>query len=441
MQISVEAAQAFWDELEKIAKAKKWKRDQEAENRAIPGTYAASIGGGVGGYYGAKALGENLVKDLDKIDSSMESFRGDLRFKRLKRALGRDAADVKFVPSGSLGMSVPAKSDMSLLGRLYHEHWAKISPRSRHTVHAPHRSYPTLAHELGHAVARKRGITRHLQKARLGGGVVTIPLAAAAASADPDSAKAKALNAAAIASIGVPVLGDEAVASLKASKLLKKLRISPENLKLHNKALKKAWGTYALGVAGLGVGLEGARIARSRAYKKVREKDSRMRKVALSQNELDLGLRTGAGAAAGYGSAYAVRDLLNLLGQRGGKPSGKLRAVLTALGAATGAATTLGKRNATSQSRSQLGPTGTVQPADGQLAVGRQAHPNPLPPGLFLPVSSRGGPIPLRPELRRDWSYGRERDRTSDLRSGDDRFRYRGETTSDFDYTRPVRLR
>lgn len=103
------------------------------------------------------------------------------------------------------------------------------------------------AHELGHAAfgASLPGKIHKFTKARMVGPMAgLIGSAYLAGTGDPDSAKAKWL-APAVALAGLsPVLGEEAIASIKGYRAMKALGASAQELKHARRQLAKAWGTY-----------------------------------------------------------------------------------------------------------------------------------------------------------------------------------------------------
>jgi len=106
----------------------------------------------------------------------------------------------------------------------------------------------TLFHELGHSVNFKK--FQSLPKLRVGG-LKVAPLATlAAAVSKKDSTISKVAPYAAAAAIA-PTLADEATASIRAIKDLKKVKATKTQLSLARKNLGKGFATYAIPMAAM----------------------------------------------------------------------------------------------------------------------------------------------------------------------------------------------
>jgi hypothetical protein len=107
------------------------------------------------------------------------------------------------------------------------------------------------AHELGHVAFGNSSLgkaTRALRLPAAIGGALTGSMMAG--SSDPESTSSKLAPAVSLAGM-MPILGEEAMASLKGIKSMREIGLSPTQISVARKQLGKALGTYGLGLGSI----------------------------------------------------------------------------------------------------------------------------------------------------------------------------------------------
>jgi hypothetical protein len=268
-----------------IVKAMK-ARAQAAESAEMAG---APLGMGAvqaGGFLGARQLG----KSIHKGERGLLTTSKDIA--RLQQAIAPKAA-VELVPGGiEQAVHIPKGGILPRPLRPIEEWQYKVRGIDPSLVQkgfeggvslAPIRSGAHVgAHELGHAAV---GATRLGRVGRflrfplgIGGGIGGM---IAASKADPESATAKYVAPALAAASVAPVLGEEAAASIKAVRGMRRAGFGQPAISAAKRQLAKAFGTYGLAF--------GAPVVASpfiiRAVRKYRQK-SREEKGLPSYKEL-----------------------------------------------------------------------------------------------------------------------------------------------------------
>ena len=268
MHISTEA---FFDELEKIAKKKKKKS-------IVPGavgTAAGLVGGGLAGGGLSAAGSVPLVNSLMAGERGLQTTADDIQ--RLQRTITdkpliaphmRGAGGAAFAPHHQVQPGIrhlvgPQDADRAL------KHGIVLAPKNT--------GAHITAHELGHARFGSGRIggamqslrTRTPMALRAAGGVA--PLIAASV-ADPDSAVSKYAPVAG-AALAAPTLIDEAAASIGGYRGMRRAGYSPQALRTARRQLAKAFGTYAVPLGAMGVAAPMVARALKKRTKKALEEE------------------------------------------------------------------------------------------------------------------------------------------------------------------------
>jgi|GEM_PF-5520763 len=235
-----------------LVKAMK-RRTAAAQSAEVAGSnlgQAAALGGGL---VGARQLGKNIVKgEVGNIATTQQ-------LRKLRDVIA-PGTHVQTVPGGlEAALHIPKGGMLPRFARPLEEKMYAargIDPSLVRKGFAEGVSLaPAMAgshigaHELGHAAfgaSRLGRVTRALRMpASLGAGIGS---AVAASYGDPEGSTSKYVAPALGVAASAPILGEEAAASIKAIKGMRRAGYNKAAIKAGKKQLAKAFGTYGLGL-------------------------------------------------------------------------------------------------------------------------------------------------------------------------------------------------
>ena len=241
---------AFSDELQKIAAVSSKKKEQHSMGARV----GAGFAGGAGGFFGGKTLGQigaavpgtMLMRESEHGRPKLDQHK----FEALKGHMGVDKAVTHESTPWMRSVYAPSKTDASKLEHTaYKAHGINLKDAPHIRSDLGHGA--VVAHELGHASNRQKGIWRLAQKMRGPGMLAGTVGATTLAAVGKKDSKAVDYGAPALAAAGVaPTLLEEGAASYKGYKGLKALGASAKELSHARGSLAKAWGTYGAMGAG-----------------------------------------------------------------------------------------------------------------------------------------------------------------------------------------------
>jgi hypothetical protein len=233
-----------------VQKAMK-RRAQAAEAAELAGSGLAMGGLQAGGMLGARQLGKSLgrvERTLVTTPQEMAQLRGAIAPGANVVTIPRDISSAMHIPKGGVlprplrrieeqmyaGRGIPAD-----VVRRGFEEGISVAP-IRAGAHVG-------AHELGHAAvgATRLGRVGRFLRIPLGMGA-GIGSGIVAMKGDPEGAASKYVAPALAAASVAPVLGEEAAASIKAIKGMRRAGFAQPAISKAKRQLAKAWGTYGL---------------------------------------------------------------------------------------------------------------------------------------------------------------------------------------------------